>query len=74
MFDSELLTVKEVLEMSGVSRYTLFRDIKSKKIPAVYFGRNVRIKREDAEEYAEAKKHSKWVNREWKNDSTQPRN
>ena len=74
MFDSELLTIKEVLEMSGVSRYTLFRDIKSKKVPAVYFGRNVRIKREDAEEYAETKKNSKWVKREWKNDSTQQKN
>lgn len=74
MLDSELLTIKDVLDLSGVSRYTLHRDIKSKKIPAIYFGRNVRFKREDAEAYAEKKKNSKWVNT-WKqkNDTIQPK-
>lgn len=62
MLHGELLTVKEVLEMSGVSRYTLYRDINSKKIPVIYFGRNVRFKIQDAENYAKEKKGSRWVN------------
>ena len=56
-----LLTIKEVLEMSNVSRYTLYRDIKSGKIPAVYLGKNVRIKESDAIAYAEMKGQSKRV-------------
>ena len=74
MFDDELVTIKEVLEMSGVSRYTLYRDIKSKKIYAIYFGRNVRFKKEDAEKYAESKKDSKWVNKWKEKDSTRQEN
>ncbi len=56
-----LLTIKEVLEMAKVSRYTLYRDIKSGKIPAMYLGKNVRIKESDAVAYAEAKGQSKRV-------------
>lgn len=76
MLNGELLTIKEVIGMAQVSRYTLFRDINSKKIPAIYFGRNVRIKKEDAEKYAEDKKNSKWVNtwKDKKSGTTQPKN
>ena len=59
--EEKLLTVKEVLEMSGVSRNTLSRDIKSGKIKAVHFGRNVRFKENDARAYAEDKKQSNWA-------------
>ena len=62
LLKGELITIKELLEMAGVSRNTLSRDIKSKKIRAIYFGRNVRFQKEDAEVYAESKKNSKWVN------------
>ena len=74
--NTELVTIKDVLEMASVSRNSLYRDIKSKKIQAIYFGRNVRFKREDAERYAEEKKGSKWVKlwKEKKNDITQQKN
>lgn len=59
--DSKLLTIKEVLEISKVSRYTLYRDIKSGKVSAVYIGKNVRIKESDALAYADKKGISKRV-------------
>ena len=63
MMDSKekLLTIKEVLELASVSRHTLYRDIKSGKIPAIYLGKNVRIKEKDAVEYAKKKANSKSV-------------
>lgn len=51
--DEKLLTIKEVLEIAKVSRYTLYRSIKAGKIPAIYIGTNVRFKESDALEYAE---------------------
>ena len=51
--DEKLLTVKEVLEIAKVSRYTLHRSVKSGKIPAIYIGSNVRFKESDAMAYAE---------------------
>lgn len=57
----EYLTVKEVMEMAEISRHQLYRDTKSGKIQSVNFGKNVRYKRADAEEYAEMKKQSKKV-------------
>ena len=63
MIDSadKLLTIKEVLEISGVSRYTLYRAIKSGKVPTIQFGRNVRIKESDALAFAEAMGNNKRV-------------
>lgn len=55
----KFLTIKEVLEISKISRFTLYRDIKSGKVPAVYLGRNVRIKESDAIAYAKSKGHLK---------------
>lgn len=60
-FGTKLLTIKEVLERSKVSRYTLYRDIRSGKLPAIYLGRNVRIKEVDAATYADEKSNSKRV-------------
>lgn len=57
----KLLTIKEVLGISKVSRYTLYRDIKSGYVPAVYLGRNVRIRESDAIKYANAKGQSTLV-------------
>lgn len=59
--DEKLLTIKEVLDLSGVSRYTLYRSIRSGKIPAIYIGRNVRIKESDAVAYAEDMGNNKRV-------------
>lgn len=59
--NDKLLTIKEVLEISKISRYTLYKDIQSGKIPSVNIGRNVRIKESDAIEYAKIKGQSKNV-------------
>lgn len=48
----KLLTVKEALEIAKVSRYTLYKDIKSGKIKSINFGRNVRFREEDVLAYA----------------------
>lgn len=60
--NGELITIKEVLEMAGVSRNTLYRDMNNGKIKGIKFGKGVRISKEDAEAYAEEKRNSKWVN------------
>lgn len=57
----KLLTIKEVLELSGVSRYTLYRSIKSGRTPAIHIGRTVRIKESDALAFAEAMGNNKRV-------------
>ncbi len=57
----KLLTIKEVMELAGVSRYTLYRGIRSGKVPSIQFGRNVRIRESDALAYAEAMGASKKV-------------
>ena len=59
--DEKLLTIKETIEMAQISRFSLYRDIKSGKLPALYFGKNVRIKESDAIAYAEEKSKSKRV-------------
>lgn len=59
--ETKMLSIKEVMEIAGVSRYTIYRDIKSGKIPAVHFGVNVRIKESDALNYAKEKSKSSWV-------------
>ena len=56
-----LLTIKEVMEMAGISRTTLKRDIDNGKLEAIYINRNVRFRKADVEEYVEQKKQSKWV-------------
>ena len=63
MIDStdKLLTIKEVLEISKVSRYTLYRAIRSGKVPTIQFGRNVRIKESDALAFAEDMGNNKRV-------------
>ena len=59
--DEKLLTIKEVLDLSGVSRYTLYRSIKSGRIPAIHVVRNVRVKESDALAYAEDMGNNKRV-------------
>lgn len=59
--NDKFMTIKEVTELAQISRYTLYRDIRSGKLPAVYLGRNVRIRESDAFEYAKEKGHSKRV-------------
>ena len=50
----ELLTVSETAEYLKVSTVTVRRYIKSKRLPAVRVGRNIRVRREDLELLPEA--------------------
>jgi excisionase family DNA binding protein len=62
--DMELLTVKETADMLRISQVTVRRYIASGKLAAVRVGRNVRIRRGDAEgviEAAEPVVHSTFV-------------
>ena len=57
----KLLTINEVIELAGVSRFTVHKALKSGRLPCVRFGRNVRIRASDAGKYAEAMGQSKKV-------------
>lgn len=59
--NKRLLSVKEVLDITQTSRNQLYRDLKTGKITAIHFGRNVRFLPEDVEKYEEYKKKSKKV-------------
>ena len=54
----ELLTVAETAAYLKVSQVTVRRYIKSKRLPSVRVGRNVRVRREDAEALPEAQDSS----------------
>ena len=54
----KLVTTKDVLDMSGVSRYTLYRDIMNGKIKCIRLSSRVnRFRLSDAQTYAEQKKN-----------------
>lgn len=46
-----LLTVNEVLEKADISRWTLHKDTEAGRIKAIHFGKNVRYRKSDVEEY-----------------------
>ncbi|MEK7202787.1 MAG: helix-turn-helix domain-containing protein [Patescibacteria group bacterium] len=50
MDKSEYLTVRELADILGISRVTVFRKIKEGKIPAVKIGRNFIIYKKDIPE------------------------
>jgi predicted site-specific integrase-resolvase len=59
----KLLTVNEVLKITGISRYTLYRDSRNGKIKPIYLSsRIVRYREEDVKKYADEKKQSYLVN------------
>lgn len=57
----KLLTVKEVTDKAGISRQILRRDAANGLIDAIYFGKSVRFRESDVEEYVKLKNDSKWV-------------
>ena len=67
----EMVTQKELLEMSGVTRQTLHRDIQTGKITCIKInGKENRFIKEDAIEYAKDKKErgrsEEWKKKSWK--------
>ena len=63
MLKGNLLTVNEVLKITGISRHTLYRDSRNGKIKPIYLSsRIVRYREEDVKKYADEKKQSYLVN------------
>ncbi len=58
---SRLLSIKEVTEILGISRATIYRMIDAGEIKAYKIGKGVRFKQEEIEEYVDSKqiKHKK---------------
>ena len=66
MIEGKLITSKEVLEMSGVSRQTLARDIKNGKITCIRVSNTCsRFLESEAIEYAN-EKHKRGRSKLWK--------
>lgn len=53
----ELLTIIQVAELLKVSKMTVYRYIKAKKLLAIKAGRDFRIKQSDFEKFLERSKH-----------------
>jgi excisionase family DNA binding protein len=53
----DLLSLAEVCQELGMSKSWVFKRIKSGEIPSVRFGHNIKVKREDLEEYLEAQRY-----------------
>ena len=53
----DLLSLAEVCQELGMGKSWVFRRIKSGEIPSVRLGHNIKVKREDLEEYLEAQRY-----------------
>ena len=53
----DLLSLAEVCQELGMGKSWVFRRIKSGEIPSVKLGHNIKVKREDLEEYLEAQRY-----------------
>ena len=66
MFEDKMITQEELLEMSGVSRSMLYRDIRNGKIRCVKLSNKInRFYKSDAIAYSEEKK-KRGRSEEWK--------
>jgi excisionase family DNA binding protein len=52
-----LLSMSEVCQELGMGKSWVFNRIKSGEIPSVRLGHNIKVKREDLEEYLEAQRY-----------------
>ncbi len=53
----DLLSLAEVCQELGMGKSWVFKRIKSGEIPSVRLGHNIKVKREDLEEYLEAQRY-----------------
>ncbi len=58
--DLQLLAVPEVSKLLGMGRSWVYQQIRTGEIPSVQLGGNVKVKRQDLEEYVERHRHSQW--------------
>jgi excisionase family DNA binding protein len=54
----ELLSIPEVCQELGMGKSWVYRRIQSGEIPSVKLGRNIKVRREDLEEYLEAQRYN----------------
>ncbi len=52
-----LLSIPEVCQALGMGRSWVYRRLKSGEIPSVKLGRNIKVKRQDLEEYLESRRY-----------------
>jgi excisionase family DNA binding protein len=53
----DLLSLAKVCQELGMGKSWVYRRIKSGEIPSVKLGHNIKVKREDLEEYLEAQRY-----------------
>src|SRR4028118_547034 len=53
----ELLSIPEVCQELGMGKSWVYRRIQSGEIPSVKLGRNIKVRREDLEEYLQAQRY-----------------
>ncbi len=52
-----LLSIPEVCQALGMGKSWTYRRLKSGEIPSVKLGRNIKVKRQDLEEYLESRRY-----------------
>jgi excisionase family DNA binding protein len=58
----ELLSIAEVCQDLGMGKSWVYKRLRSGEIPSVKFGRSVKVKRQDLEEYIERHHHYRPAN------------
>ena len=53
----DLLSIPEVCQVLGMGKSWTYRRLKSGDIPSVKLGRNIKVKRQDLEEYLESRRY-----------------
>jgi excisionase family DNA binding protein len=55
--DFELLAIPDVCQELGMGKSWVYRRLKSGEIPSIKLGRNIKVKREDLEQYLEGQRY-----------------
>ncbi len=55
--DFELLSIPDVCQELGMGKSWVYRRLKSGEIPSIKLGRNIKVKREDLEQYLERQRY-----------------
>ncbi len=60
----ELLAIPEVCQELGMGKSWVYRKLKSGEIPSIKLGHNIKVKREDLEEYLESQRYQPSIEEE----------
>ena len=55
--DFELLSIPDVCQELGMGKSWVYRRLKSGQIPSIKLGHNIKVKREDLEQYLESQRY-----------------